>query len=56
MIDKYGSYNVNDENNELIRNHSYIVILPSYAPYPCGNEKGIGNFFKLYFSYYLVIL
>jgi hypothetical protein len=31
MINKYGLYNVNDENNELIWNFKYlcIVILPS---------------------------
>ncbi len=31
MIDKYGSYNVNDENNKLIQNFKYscVVILPS---------------------------
>ncbi len=42
MINKYGLYNCNGENNVLIQNfkYSYIEILPSYAPCPCGNRNG----------------
>lgn len=42
MVSKYGLYNVNEENNDLIQNFKYscIDILPSYASYPCGNKKG----------------
>jgi hypothetical protein len=57
MINKYGLYNVNEENNELIQNFKYssIDILSSYASYPCGNKKGNKLISKVIFLYYLLI-
>jgi hypothetical protein len=42
MINKYGLYNVNGENNEPIQNfkYSYDGILQSFTPCPRGNKNG----------------